>query len=57
VVSKWATAADRKRLTAALEKLCKAEGGDICSRMAILYVEPGKAHTYDTVIQKYAQYR
>jgi ABC-type phosphate/phosphonate transport system substrate-binding protein len=57
VASKWATAADRKRLTTALEKLCKGEGGDTCSRMAILYVEAGRAETYDTVIRKYAQYR
>jgi ABC-type phosphate/phosphonate transport system substrate-binding protein len=50
-------AADRKRFTTALEKLCKGEGGDACARMGILYVEVGKADSYNIVIQKYARFR
>jgi ABC-type phosphate/phosphonate transport system substrate-binding protein len=49
--------ADRKRLTTALDTLCKGEGADACARMGILYVEPGKADSYNVVIQKYAQFR
>jgi ABC-type phosphate/phosphonate transport system substrate-binding protein len=50
-------AADRKRLTTALEKLCKGEGADACARMGILYVEAGKAESYNVLIQKYARFR
>jgi ABC-type phosphate/phosphonate transport system substrate-binding protein len=56
-VPRWASAADRKRMTAALDKLCKGEGGDICARMAIVYAQAGRADTYDLVIRKYMQYR
>jgi ABC-type phosphate/phosphonate transport system substrate-binding protein len=57
VADRWATAADRKRLTTALEKLCKGDGADACARMGILYAEPGRGETYNVVIQKYLQYR
>jgi len=56
-VPRWAPAADRKRMAAALEKLCKGEGADVCGRMAIVYAQSGRAETYDTVIRQYAQYR
>jgi ABC-type phosphate/phosphonate transport system substrate-binding protein len=49
-------AADRKRFTAALEKLCKGDGADACARMGIVYVEVGRAESYNVVIQKYAQF-
>jgi len=55
-VPRWAPAADRKRMTVALEKLCKGEGGEICARMAIIYAQSGRAETYDTIIRQYAQY-
>jgi ABC-type phosphate/phosphonate transport system substrate-binding protein len=56
-VGKFASAADRKRLTGALDKICKTTGADACARMAILYVEPGRAETYKVVMQKYERYR
>jgi hypothetical protein len=56
-VPRWARPADRKRMTAALDKLCKGEGADICSRMAIVYAQSGRADTYDAVIRQYTHYR
>jgi ABC-type phosphate/phosphonate transport system substrate-binding protein len=56
-VNRFATAADKKRMTAAIKEVCKGEGAEPCGRMGILYVEPGRADTYDVVIQKYAQYK
>jgi hypothetical protein len=56
-VGKWSAPADRKRMTTALETLCKGEGGDACARVGILYVEVGRAKSYDLVTSKYASYR
>jgi hypothetical protein len=55
-VGKRTSAADRKRMASALGKLCKQEGADTCARMAILYAEPGRADTYQVVIEKYENY-
>jgi ABC-type phosphate/phosphonate transport system substrate-binding protein len=57
VATKWARPADRKKLVAALEKLCKKEGGDICGRMGIVYIQADHAADYATVIRKYETYR
>jgi hypothetical protein len=54
--NRWAAAADRKRLTAALEKLCKGEGADACARMGVMYVQAGHPEVYDLVIRKYAAF-
>jgi len=56
-VGKFARPADRKRMTAALEKICKKEGADTCGRMGIMYIQAGHAEDYDTVIKKYESYR
>jgi ABC-type phosphate/phosphonate transport system substrate-binding protein len=56
-LGKWSTVADRKKMTTALATLCKGEGGDACARMGILYVEVGRAKSYEAVIEKYANYR
>lgn len=55
-VGKHASKADRKKLTAALGKMCKGEGGDVCARMGIVSMEPGRAETYRTIIAKYESY-
>jgi hypothetical protein len=56
-VGKWARPADRKRLTDALEKLCKKEGAEACGKMAIMYVQAGHADDYKTIVRKYEDYR
>jgi ABC-type phosphate/phosphonate transport system substrate-binding protein len=52
-VGKFASAADRKKMSGALDKICKTTGADACARMAILYIEPGRADTYKVVVEKY----
>jgi ABC-type phosphate/phosphonate transport system substrate-binding protein len=56
-VGKWARPADRQKMTAALDKICKKEGADACGRMGIMYIQPGHASDYDTIIRKYESYR
>lgn len=55
-VGKFAARADQKKLEGALTKICKGSGADACGRMAILYIEAGKAESYAPVIQKYDTY-
>ena len=55
-VGKQAKPADKKRMAAALAKLCKQDGADACARMAIMYAEPGRADTYKKIIDKYENY-
>jgi ABC-type phosphate/phosphonate transport system substrate-binding protein len=55
-IPRWSSPADRKRMTTALDKLCKGEGADACGRMAIVYAQSGRTDSYDIVIRKYAQY-
>jgi hypothetical protein len=57
VIGKWARPADRARMAAALEKICKQDGATACGRMAILYVQAGHASDYATIIRKYEDYR
>jgi ABC-type phosphate/phosphonate transport system substrate-binding protein len=56
-VGKWARPADRQKMTAALEKVCKKEGADTCGRMGIMYLQAGHASDYDTIIRKYDSYK
>jgi ABC-type phosphate/phosphonate transport system substrate-binding protein len=56
-VGKWARPADRQRMTAALEKICKKEGADTCGRMGVMYIQAGHASDYDTIVRKYDSYR
>ncbi len=57
VATRWASGADRRRFAAAIGKLCKGEGAALCSRMTIMYAEPGRATSYDRIIAKYETYR
>jgi ABC-type phosphate/phosphonate transport system substrate-binding protein len=56
-LGKWARPADRQKMAAALEKICKKEGADGCGRMGIMYLQSGHASDYDTIIRKYESYR
>jgi ABC-type phosphate/phosphonate transport system substrate-binding protein len=56
-VGKFARPADRQKMTAALEKICKKEGADTCGRMGIMYIQAGHASDYDTIIRKYDGYK
>src|SRR6185295_17993534 len=56
-IGKWAKPADRQKMTAALEKICKKEGADSCGRMGIMYIQSGHASDYDTIVRKYEGYR
>lgn len=56
-VGKWARPADRQKMNAALEKICKKEGADACGRMGIMYIQAGHASDYDTIVRKYDSYR
>jgi ABC-type phosphate/phosphonate transport system substrate-binding protein len=56
-MGKWASPADRKKMSAALEKICKKEGADHCGRMGILYIQAGHAEDYKKIIKRYEDYR
>jgi ABC-type phosphate/phosphonate transport system substrate-binding protein len=56
-IGKWARPADRQKMTAALEKICKKEGADTCGRMGIMYVQAGHADDYKALIKRYEDYR
>jgi hypothetical protein len=56
-VGKFARPADRKKLSGALEKICKTDGADTCGRMGIMYIQAGHAEDYGAVIRKYEDYR
>jgi ABC-type phosphate/phosphonate transport system substrate-binding protein len=56
-VGKFARPADRQKMTAALEKICKKDGADTCGRMGIMYIQAGHADDYATIIKKYESYR
>jgi hypothetical protein len=52
-VGKFANAQDRKRMAGAIDKVCKTTGADACGRMGIMYIEAGRADSYDDVINGY----
>jgi hypothetical protein len=52
-VGKYVKAADKKRLTAALELICQEPGGPACSRMGILYTQSGRQENYGNILQTY----
>lgn len=56
-VGKFARPADRKKLTAALDKICKTDGATTCAHMGIMYIQSGHADDYKVVIRKYDAYR
>jgi hypothetical protein len=54
-VGKYVSAADKKALAAALGKVCREDGADVCGRMGIMFIEPGRQDVYDPVIKAYDQ--
>ncbi|HEY0712638.1 MAG TPA: PhnD/SsuA/transferrin family substrate-binding protein [Polyangia bacterium] len=52
-VGKFANAQDRKRMAAAIDKVCKTTGADACGRMGLMYIEAGRAESYSDVINGY----
>jgi ABC-type phosphate/phosphonate transport system substrate-binding protein len=56
-VGKFSRPADRKKMSAALDKICKNEGANTCGHMGIMYIQSGHAADYENTIQKYEEYR
>ena len=56
-IGKWARPADRQKMAAALEKICKKEGADACGRMGIMYIQAGHADDFQALIKRYEDYR
>ena len=54
-VGKHVAAADRKKLAAAIDKICKETGGPACARLGILYIEANRAESYQGILQLYWQ--
>jgi hypothetical protein len=52
-VGKFASAADRKKLAAALHKVCREDGGPICGRVGLMYIQPGETQSQQKIIQYY----
>ena len=53
---RWANtsrAADKKKMAAAVDKICKTTGGPACSRLGILYIEAGRAESYQGLLELY----
>jgi hypothetical protein len=53
-VGAYVSAADRKKMAAAVDKICKTTGAEACARMGILYVEAGGGESYEDVSAGYA---
>jgi hypothetical protein len=47
------SAADKKKLAGVIDKICKESGGQACSRLGILYIEAGRAESYQGILQLY----
>jgi hypothetical protein len=52
-VGKYVNAADRKKMAGVLDKICKTTGGSACARLGILYIEAGRAESYQGVLELY----
>ncbi len=52
-VGTYVRAAEKKKLAAAVDKICKTTGAPACGRMDILYVEAGRGETYQDLIDGY----
>lgn len=55
-VGKFANKADAKRVHAALPKMCKGEGADLCARVAVVYMQQNMGDSYVQVVHKYETY-
>jgi hypothetical protein len=54
-VGKYASAADKKRMAGAVEKICKTSGAEACARMGILYIEAGRGESYADIVNGYLE--
>jgi hypothetical protein len=52
-VGKHVTAADKKKMAGVVDKICKEAGGSACSRLGILYIEAGRAESYQGILELY----
>jgi hypothetical protein len=56
-VGKFVSAAEKKKVAAAVDKICKTTGGPACSRLGILYIEAGRAESYQGLLELYQSLR
>jgi hypothetical protein len=54
-VGKYASAADKKRMAGAVDKICKTSGAEACARLGILYIEAGRGESYADIINGYLE--
>jgi hypothetical protein len=52
-VGKFASAADRKKFAAALDKICKESGAEPCGRVGLMYIQPGMTQHHQKVLDHY----
>ena len=52
-VGKHASTADRNKLAAALDRICKESGGEICARMGLYYIQSGETQAFERVVAAY----
>ncbi len=52
-VGRFVSAADRKKMAAAVDQVCKTTGGPACSRLGILYIEANRAESYQGLLEIY----
>jgi ABC transporter, phosphonate, periplasmic substrate-binding protein len=56
-VGKFVNAADKKKMAAGVDKVCKTTGADTCGRMGIMYIEAGGGESYADIVNGYAERR
>jgi hypothetical protein len=54
-VGAFVSAADKKKMAAAVDQICKTTGANACAKMGILYVEAGREETYGDLIIGYEE--
>jgi hypothetical protein len=52
-VGKFASAADRKKFAAAIDKICKESGADPCGRVGLMYIQPGMTQHHQKILDHY----
>ena len=52
-VGKFASAADRKKLAAAIDKICKEPGAEACGRVGLMYIQPGMTQHHQKILDHY----
>ena len=53
VVGKFATAADRKKLSAAFDKICRDTGAEACGRVGLMYIQRGTLQHHQKILDHY----